>query len=350
MANIPHLIDANQRRWNAMHFNTDKIGEFAAASKRLIAPAAKPRYLKISEGSRDKVPWAVVAVAHERESTQNFNAQLAQGDPLNEVSTHVPRGQGPYLNHPNDPPGEDAFYRAALVALNSRPVWHDWSAGGALTYLEQYNGLGYADMGRASPYIWSGTSEAQIGKYDHDGPSGWNPNEWDVQLGCAGLLRYMSGLDPSIKFPPTTAVPGPVVVPPPIVVPTPVPVPVPAPVPVPVPTPIGNQMGSLIPVLLQVVLGSPALMSMVTGLISNPAAAAAITQVITGLSTQVAAGATPQQAITNMILTQYDLDQAAAVVQAEMAKLGLPPLTLDQAREMAALVVRNYITNTKAGK
>ena len=102
--------------------------------------------------------------------------------------------------------------------------------------------------------------------------------------------------------------------------------------------------------ILQLVLSNPALMSMVTGLISNPAAAAAITQVITGLSTQVAAGATPQQAITNMILTQYDLDQAAAIVATEAAKLGPPPWNVDQCREMVALVVRNYISNTKAGK
>jgi hypothetical protein len=29
--------------------------------------------------------------------------------------------------------------------------------GGALTLLEQYNGLGYANRGLPSPYIWSGT-------------------------------------------------------------------------------------------------------------------------------------------------------------------------------------------------
>jgi len=36
--------------------------------------------------------------------------------------------------------------------------WHDWSIGGALTLLEQYNGLGYYHMDRPSPYVWSGTT------------------------------------------------------------------------------------------------------------------------------------------------------------------------------------------------
>ena len=102
--------------------------------------------------------------------------------------------------------------------------------------------------------------------------------------------------------------------------------------------------------LLQLVLGNPTLMALATSLLSNPQLVQLITQVLTGLSTQVGTGVPPATAIQNLILTQFDLDQAAAAVAAEMKKLGLAPLTLDQEREMAAVVIRSYISNTKAGK
>lgn len=64
--------------------------------------------------------------------------------------------------------------------------------------LEQYNGLGYASRGRASPYIWSGTDQYVSGKYVRDGV--YDPSAVDQQLGCAGLLMAMMALDPTITF------------------------------------------------------------------------------------------------------------------------------------------------------
>jgi len=345
MANIAHLIDANERRWAAMHFNTSRLPAFASTSKRLVAPNAKLRYQMIARTTG--VPWAVIAVIHERESGQNFNTQLAQGDPLGSVSVHKPTGQGPYHDHD----GHDAFYWAALIALEDTGAtkWADWSPGGSLTFLEKYNGLGYADMGLASPYIWGGTSEQQAGKYISDG--NFSATTWDTQLGCAGLLRYMQGLDPSIVFVNDTHAPEPTPVPTPVPVPTPAPVPVPPlpdhPPPLDIPTvPIGDTMNAI----LQLVLGNPTLMALLSSVISNPQIVAMITTVLNGLSTQVATGIPPATAVQNLILTQFDLEGAADAVHAEVAKLGLPPLTRDQEREMAAKVIRSYIANTKAGK
>jgi hypothetical protein len=64
--------------------------------------------------------------------------------------------------------------------------------------LEQYNGLGYASRGRASPYIWSGTDQYVSGKYVRDGV--YDASAVDQQLGCAGLLMAMMALDPTITF------------------------------------------------------------------------------------------------------------------------------------------------------
>ena len=74
--------------------------------------------------------------------------------------------------------------------------WTDWSIGGALTLLEQYNGLGYANRGMPSPYIWASTNQYSHGKYTSDGH--FDPHAVDRQIGCAALLRRMTILDPSI--------------------------------------------------------------------------------------------------------------------------------------------------------
>jgi lysozyme family protein len=196
--NIAALKAANAHRWSVMHVRADKIAEFDKTAARLCAPENKARYQKIAAAT--KVPWAVIAVIHEREAGGDFNGQLGQGDPLDHVSVHVPTGRGPFLNHPNDPPGEDAFYRSALDALTSCPPyaakWTDWSIGGLLTILEEYNGLGYANRGVPSAYVWSGSDQYDHGKFIADHV--YSASAVDVQEGVAPLISRMAALDPTI--------------------------------------------------------------------------------------------------------------------------------------------------------
>ena len=198
MTHLATLTAANSKRWNAAKLTRGP--EFVPVAKRLAAPAAKERYQKISEAAA--VPWFVIAVIHEREASQRWDRSIAQGDPLNQVSIHVPKGRGPFFNHDNDLPLQDAFYRGALDALiDCEPhaaLWKDWSPGGTMTLLEQYNGLGYAARGLPSPYIWSGTDQYRSGKYVADHV--YDPTMVDSQLGCAGLILAMMQIDPSIKF------------------------------------------------------------------------------------------------------------------------------------------------------
>ncbi|HLH96497.1 MAG TPA: hypothetical protein VKW08_15380 [Xanthobacteraceae bacterium] len=196
------LADANARRWEAMHLRASLLPSFDATAARLCAADAKPRYQLIAQATG--VPWWIIAVIHEREAggPPHFDRSIAQGDPLGEVSRHDPAGRGPFFDHPGDPPGQDAFYRGALDALiDCAPhaaKWTDWSIGGTLCLLEQYNGLGYAAMGRASPYIWSGSDQYVSGKYVRDHV--YDPGAVDQQEGCAPLLSRMMALDPSIQF------------------------------------------------------------------------------------------------------------------------------------------------------
>jgi lysozyme family protein len=191
--NIAALKAANAARWKAMHVTSALAHTLDAVASRLIAAPAKARYEAVAQAVWSKPErWFFVAVVHEREASQSWLAGLAQGDPWNRVSIHVPRGIGPFAS----------WEAAAEYALEKAPPfaarWSDWSMGGLLTLLEEYNGLGYASMGRPSPYVWASTDQYHSGKYIADGH--YDPNAIDHQLGCAALLSRMAVADTSIVF------------------------------------------------------------------------------------------------------------------------------------------------------
>ncbi len=191
MTDIAALTVANATRWNAMQVTPALLPAVNAIAARLIAPTAKAQYQAVE--SQTTVPWFVVAVIHERESSQSWRASLAQGDPWNQVSVHVPRGIGPFAS----------WEAAAVYALsNCAPFaakWGDWSIGGLLTLLEAYNGYGYFARGVPSPYVWASTNQYVRGKYIADGH--YDPDAVDTQIGCAALLWSMAEQDPEIAAP-----------------------------------------------------------------------------------------------------------------------------------------------------
>lgn len=188
MPDLALLRARNAARWqNAKLTRASELGPVAA---RLAAPRAKARYQAIE--AKTGVPWFFVAVAHQRESSQDWSRSLAQGDPWNQKSTHVPKGRGPFASF--EDAAVDALKNCAPYAARNT----DWSIGGLLTMLEQYNGLGYFNRGLPSPYIWSGTDQYVKGKYIADGR--FDPDVVDKQLGCAGLILAMMQIDSSIKF------------------------------------------------------------------------------------------------------------------------------------------------------
>jgi lysozyme family protein len=186
MTDLAALKSLNAKRWADAKLTRN----FEVVAERLVVATTKVRYLSVT--SRTGVPWFVIAVIHEREASQRWDRQLGQGDPLNEISRHVPAGRGPFATW------EDGAHDALANCAPHAARWPDWSAGGALTLLEQYNGLGYAARGLPSPYLWSGTDQYRSGKFVRDGV--FDPGVVDSQLGCAGLLRAMMALDPTITF------------------------------------------------------------------------------------------------------------------------------------------------------
>ncbi len=192
MTDLIALKAANEQRWKKARITAN----FTAVAKRLVAAKERYQHVQASTG----VPWAFIAVAHERECSQDWGGSLAQGDPWNRVSVHVPAGRGPFKSW--EDAAVDALVNCAPFAARNK----DWSIGGTLTKLEEYNGLGYAARSRPSPYIWSGTNQYVSGKYVRDGV--YDPNAVDHQLGCAGLLLAMMAIDPSIKFDGTVSKPA----------------------------------------------------------------------------------------------------------------------------------------------
>ncbi len=210
MTDIGSLKARNRVRWSNAKITRPK--EFAAVAKRLVA--AKARYQSVEK--RTGVPWFVIAVIHEREASQNWNTQLGQGDPLSRKSTHVPKGRGPFTG---PKAWEDGAYDALALCAPFAAKWRDWTPAGALTLLEEYNGLGYAARNLPSPYVWSGTDQYVKGKYVQDGV--FDPSAVDRQLGCAGLILAMAKLDQSVSFgdasipqPPPPDIPAPEPAPP----------------------------------------------------------------------------------------------------------------------------------------
>ena len=196
MAYLNTLTAANAKRWQ--NAKLTRAAEFTGPAK--VAVANKSRYLAIarSAGMPD-IAWVFIAVSHYRESSQNFNDSLAQGDPWNRTSTHVPAGRGPFGSF--EEAAVDAMVKCSPYAAKLK----DWSIAGMLTNLEKFNGLGYA-AGPAkgkyppmpSPYVWAGTNQQVKGKYVADGV--FDPDHMDTQLGVAGLILTMMQLDPSISF------------------------------------------------------------------------------------------------------------------------------------------------------
>jgi lysozyme family protein len=186
MADLVALRRANARRWA----DARPTRNFYSVARNLVSLDAKCRYQAVSTNTG--VPWSVIAVIHERECSQDWMGSLAQGDRWDRISVHVPAGRGPFKS----------WEEAAIDALNNCAPYaghnKDWSIGGALTVLEEYNGLGYASRGVPSPYVWSGTDQYRFGKYVRDGV--YDPNAIDGQLGCAGLLMAMMDIDPTITL------------------------------------------------------------------------------------------------------------------------------------------------------
>lgn len=162
--------------------------EAEETARRLIAN--KARYAAVS--AKAGIPAVWIAASFEREASSNFALSPAQGDPWNRVSTHVPRGRGPFTSW--IAAALDAYHIDHMDAVGAA----NWTPARNCYELEIFNGFGYRAHGIHSPYLWAGTNLYTTGKYVADGV--WRSDVADKQLGCIPIVSKMIALDPSLAI------------------------------------------------------------------------------------------------------------------------------------------------------
>lgn len=133
MPNVEALKSSNAIRWANVRLTRGP--EFDRVAGQLVG--ARARYKAVE--ARTGVPWFIVAVIHHRESSGSFAGVLHNGEKIigtGKVTKLVPKGRGPF------PSWEEAAVDALINCHPYAARNKDWSVGGALALLEQYNGLG----------------------------------------------------------------------------------------------------------------------------------------------------------------------------------------------------------------
>lgn len=153
--NTTQLITDNAGRWARMSVLPNRLLEVERVSAALVAPNAKAIYQQV-QVQVPAVPWWFVAIVHEREASQNFKCSIAQGDPWNKRSVHVPRGIGPFTS----------FVAAAVFTLTRcapyPSKWADWSPGGVLTLFESYTATKIAGLATTFQFTFINNSGSSI--------------------------------------------------------------------------------------------------------------------------------------------------------------------------------------------
>src|SRR5271154_6698379 len=193
---------AYENNWQNMQIRPPRVAEAKKEASRLLNN--KSIYQKIETITH--VPWWFIGLCHDRESGFNLNTYLGNGQPLDRVTTNVPKGRGPFV-------GPNAFVDGGVDALRIEGFVGatDWSIARTLFRLEGFNGYGYHPRGVNSPYLWSGSTaygppEEKMGKFSSDGV--FDPKVNDPQLGVAVVLKELMGLDDSINFDGATSDPS----------------------------------------------------------------------------------------------------------------------------------------------
>lgn len=146
----------------------------------------KGRYEAVAK--KVDLPAELVAAIHWREASGDFGTYLHQGDPLGEPAVHVPK------NIPLFHKWEDAAVHALNmkrgIQTNMGMTEKSTDAAAMATYSEYYNGLGYSNRGKPSPYAFAGTDAYTKGKYVAD--SVYSADTRDRQAGTMSMLSRIS--------------------------------------------------------------------------------------------------------------------------------------------------------------
>lgn len=163
--------------------------------KRTFLPlmlSGKDHYKKVQE--QTGIPMAFVACIHARESSSDvgkFKKYLGNGQPLNQKTTIVPKGRGPF----------SSWHEGAIDILTNKKLHEikDWTLEKCIVEWEKYNGMGYKNRGKNSSYVWSGTNHGEnSGLFVRDGV--YDPNAKDGNLGCYAYYQMLIEADKDFEI------------------------------------------------------------------------------------------------------------------------------------------------------
>lgn len=161
-----------------------RLSEVDTTVDRLVAH--RRRYEDVSASSG--VPWPVVAVLHNMESSLKFTGHLHNGDPLTARTIQVPKGRP----RTGEPPFTWEVSAADALAFDHLDRDTDWTVAGTMFVLEAFNGFGYRRLHPEvlSPYLWAASEHYTRGKFIADGE--FSAAVVSKQTGAAVLLRRLA--------------------------------------------------------------------------------------------------------------------------------------------------------------
>lgn len=181
-------------KWQSMTIRPNRLAAVQEIAHGIISN--KSRYQSVERISG--VPWYVTGVLNKRESDEDFDTYLGNGQSIHRKTTIVPAGRGPF----------STWEAGALDALayDGLDKIRNWPIDRIAYECERFNGFGYRIYHPSvpSPYLWSFSNHYVAGKYVGDG--NWSARAIDQQCGVMPMLRVMADMDSTIKFGETAVV------------------------------------------------------------------------------------------------------------------------------------------------
>lgn len=152
-----------------------------------ILLSGKEHYKKVEDETG--IPMAFVACIHAREFAADvgqFKRYLGNGQLLTQKTTIVPKNRGPFKS----------WHEGAIDILTNKNLHKitDWTLERCIVEWEKYNGMGYKNRGKNSPYVWSGTNHGEnSGLFVRDGV--YDPSAKDQNLGCFAYYQLLIEAD-----------------------------------------------------------------------------------------------------------------------------------------------------------
>lgn len=184
------LRDNYTQLWSAMQERPEWTDRITRAAAGILSSKEDYKLVEDMTG----VPWFVVGILHQMESTRNFKTHLHNGDPLTNYTVNVPAGR-PFSGEPPFTWVESAVDAIRYAKLDHTPLL----SVEALAYaFESYNGFRSRTQHNInSPYLWSGTQHYTKGKFIRDNV--WDGEAVSAQVGSMPVLRRLIELDQSVS-------------------------------------------------------------------------------------------------------------------------------------------------------